>query len=148
MGRIATTLLLGPLMILFFSVYQVGNAVTDDYHDYVGTFEYWWTHGLVSDSTYRMLKTACNFGSSQHPSVQCMQALRVATMEQGNIDPYSIYTQPCNNTASLRRGLKGRYVSYYCYLFHLPINIISISLNYSCQTRIVYIEGKLLQLCY
>jgi len=113
------------IIILFFSVYQVGNAVTDDYHDYVGTFEYWWTHGLVSDSTYRMLKIACNFGSSQHPSVQCMQALRVATVEQGNIDPYSVYTQPCNNTASLRRGLKGRYVSYCCHLFHLPINIIS-----------------------
>ncbi|XP_027365266.1 serine carboxypeptidase-like 27 [Abrus precatorius] len=92
-----------------FKGFMVGNAVTDDYHDYVGTFEYWWTHGLISDSTYRMLKIACDFGSSQHPSVQCMQALRVATVEQGNIDPYSIYTQPCNNTASLRRGLKGRY---------------------------------------
>ncbi|KAI7979908.1 Serine carboxypeptidase-like 27 [Camellia lanceoleosa] len=24
--------------------FLVGNAVTDDYHDYIGTFEYWWTH--------------------------------------------------------------------------------------------------------
>ncbi|RDX71295.1 Serine carboxypeptidase-like 27 [Mucuna pruriens] len=95
--------------VINFKGFLVGNAVTDDYHDYVGTFEYWWTHGLVSDSTYRMLRIACDFGSSQHPSVQCMQALRVAVVEQGNIDPYSIYTQPCNSTASLRRGLKGRY---------------------------------------
>ncbi|MCH93099.1 serine carboxypeptidase-like 27, partial [Trifolium medium] len=87
----------------------VGNGVTDDYHDYVGTFEYWWTHGLISDSTYRNLRIACDFGSSQHPSVQCMQALRLAVVEQGNIDPYSIYTPPCNNTGSLRRGLNGRY---------------------------------------
>jgi len=89
---------------------QVGNGVTDDYHDYVGTFEYWWTHGLISDSTYRILRIACDFGSSLHPSVQCFQALRVAVAEQGNIDPYSIYTPPCNNTASLRSGLNGRYV--------------------------------------
>jgi serine carboxypeptidase-like clade 2 len=94
-------------------VAQVGNGVTDDYHDYVGTFEYWWTHGLISDSTYRNLRIACDFGSSQHPSVQCMQALRLAVAEQGNIDPYSIYTLPCNNTGSLRRGLNGRYVSLY-----------------------------------
>ncbi|XP_057425590.1 serine carboxypeptidase-like 27 isoform X2 [Lotus japonicus] len=92
-----------------FKGFMVGNAVTDDYHDYVGTFEYWWTHGLISDSTYRMLRIACDFGSSQHPSVQCMQALRVAVVEQGNIDPYSIYTPPCNDTASLRSGLRGRY---------------------------------------
>nr|AFK43035.1 unknown [Medicago truncatula] len=88
---------------------MVGNGVTDDYHDYVGTFEYWWTHGLISDSTYRILRIACDFGSSLHPSVQCFQALRVAVAEQGNIDPYSIYTPPCNNTASLRSGLNGRY---------------------------------------
>ncbi|KAG4941174.1 hypothetical protein JHK87_045045 [Glycine soja] len=72
---------------------HVGNVVTDDYHDYIGTFEYWWTQGLVSDSTYRMLRIACNFGSSLHPSVQCMQALRVATVEQGNIDPYRRYEE-------------------------------------------------------
>ncbi|KAI8017710.1 Serine carboxypeptidase-like 27 [Camellia lanceoleosa] len=35
--------------------FLVGNAVTDDYHDYIGTFEYWWTHGLISDSTYKIL---------------------------------------------------------------------------------------------
>ncbi|XP_061347069.1 serine carboxypeptidase-like 27 isoform X3 [Gastrolobium bilobum] len=93
--------------VINFKGVMVGNAVTDDYHDYVGTFEYWWTHGLVSDSTYRMLRIACDFGSSQHPSVQCMQALKVAVVEQGNIDPYSIYTQPCKSTASLRRGLRA-----------------------------------------
>lgn len=85
--------------------------MTDDYHDYVGTFEYWWTHGLISDSTYRLLRVACDSGSSQHPSLECMKALRAAELEQGNIDPYSIFTRPCNDTASLRRNLRGHYVS-------------------------------------
>uniref|UniRef100_A0A1J3ERJ5 Carboxypeptidase n=1 Tax=Noccaea caerulescens TaxID=107243 RepID=A0A1J3ERJ5_NOCCA len=89
--------------------FMVGNAVTDDYHDYMGTFEYWWNHGLISDSTYHQLKTACYSVSSQHPSLQCMEALRSAVLEQGNIDPYSIFTKPCNNTVQLKSFLKGRY---------------------------------------
>ncbi|XP_010464446.1 PREDICTED: serine carboxypeptidase-like 27 [Camelina sativa] len=89
--------------------FMVGNAVTDDYHDYIGTFEYWWNHGLISDSTYHQLKTACYSVSSQHPTLQCMEALRNAELEQGNIDPYSIFTKPCNNTVQLKSFLKGRY---------------------------------------
>ncbi|TKY46291.1 Serine carboxypeptidase 27 [Spatholobus suberectus] len=92
-----------------FKGFLVGNAVTDDYHDYIGTFEYWWVNGLISDATYRMLGTACDFESSEHPSDKCFQALSLATVEQGNIDPYSIYTKPCNDTASLRHRLGGRY---------------------------------------
>ncbi|KAH7855607.1 hypothetical protein Vadar_026712 [Vaccinium darrowii] len=89
--------------------FLVGNAVTDDYHDYIGTFEYWWTHGLISDSTYKTLRVACDFGSSQHPSSDCLKALTLAEVEQGNIDPYSIFTRPCNSTTSLRRNLRGHY---------------------------------------
>ncbi|KAK4778320.1 hypothetical protein SAY87_018507 [Trapa incisa] len=89
--------------------FMVGNAVTDDYHDYIGTFEYWWTHGLISDSTYKSLRTACDSGSSQHPSMDCLKALNIAEAEQGNIDPYSIFTRPCNSTASLKQNLRGHY---------------------------------------
>lgn len=95
--------------VINFKGFLVGNAVTDDYHDYVGTFQYWWTHGLISDSTYRMLRVTCDFGSSQHPSVECMRALKIAEMEQGNIDPYSIFTRPCNSTESLKHNLRGHY---------------------------------------
>ncbi|XP_006644961.2 serine carboxypeptidase-like 27 [Oryza brachyantha] len=89
--------------------FLVGNAVTDDYHDYLGTFEYWWTHGLISDNTYHNLKTTCLLESSEHPSPECAKNLNIASTEEGNIDPYSLYTKPCNNTASLKLGLGGRY---------------------------------------
>ncbi|KAL5071592.1 hypothetical protein RYX36_022479 [Vicia faba] len=89
--------------------FMVGNGVTDDYHDLVGTFEYWWTHGLISDSTYKLLGTACVFGSSTHPSAQCTQAINVAAAEQGNIDLYNIYAPLCNSTSSLKRDLNSRY---------------------------------------
>ncbi|XP_059628299.1 serine carboxypeptidase-like 27 isoform X2 [Cornus florida] len=94
--------------IINFKGFMVGNAVTDDHHDLIGTFEYWWTHGLVSDSTYRMLRIACN-GSALHPSSDCIKALTLSGTEQGNIDPYSIFTPPCNNTSSLSRNLRVHY---------------------------------------
>ncbi|MQL81781.1 hypothetical protein Taro_014242 [Colocasia esculenta] len=98
--------------VINFKGFMVGNAVTDDYHDLVGTFEYWWTHGLISDNTYRDLRIACDYVSSQHPSKACMRVLNLASAEQGNIDPYSIFTRPCNNTSALRRNLRGHYVCF------------------------------------
>lgn len=95
--------------VMNFKGFMVGNGVTDDYHDYIGTFEYWWTHGLISDSTYKSLRDACASGSSEHPSIMCNNAFDKAQQEFGNIDPYSIYTPPCNNTGSLKRNLMGRY---------------------------------------
>ncbi|CAD5184059.1 unnamed protein product [Musa acuminata subsp. malaccensis] len=93
-----------------FRGFLVGNAVTDDYHDYVGTFEYWWTHGLISDATYRILRVRCDYQASEHPSDACVNALDTADSEMGNIDPYSIYTLPCNDhPRSLKRNLRGHY---------------------------------------
>lgn len=94
--------------VINFKGFMVGNAVTDDYNDYIGTFEYWWTHGLISDSTYKSLQTTCEGGSSEHPSIDCIRALTTAESEQGNIDPYSIYTKPCNFSSSFKKR-RGHY---------------------------------------
>ncbi|CAI9091083.1 OLC1v1026008C1 [Oldenlandia corymbosa var. corymbosa] len=95
--------------IINFKGFMVGNAVTDDYHDYIGTFEYWWTHGLISDSTYKLLRVACDLTSSTHPPAECVKALTIAANEQGNIDPYSIYTPPCNESSTLMRRFRGHF---------------------------------------
>ncbi|XP_038988960.1 serine carboxypeptidase II-1-like [Phoenix dactylifera] len=95
--------------IINFKGFMVGNGVTDDYHDFVGTFEYWWTHGLISDDTYRDLRVTCDLQSSQHPSAGCLKVLEAAANELGNIDPYSIYTRACNETTTLKRKLRGHY---------------------------------------
>ncbi|XP_042471639.1 serine carboxypeptidase-like 27 [Zingiber officinale] len=92
-----------------FKGFMVGNALIDDYHDSVGTFEFWWTHGLISDLTYRTLRIHCNNEDSEHPLNVCEQAFDAASAEMGNIDPFSIYTLPCNDTVSLRRNLRGHY---------------------------------------
>ncbi|GJM94968.1 hypothetical protein PR202_ga11656 [Eleusine coracana subsp. coracana] len=95
-----------------FKGFMVGNAVTDDYHDQVGTFESWWNHGLISDATYRLLKATCVHDSVVHSSPPCQAALDKSTAEMGAIDPYSIYTPTCNQSSSaINRRPKGHYVS-------------------------------------
>jgi len=101
--------------IINFKGFMVGNGLIDDYHDYLGTFEFWWNHGLVSDATYRLLNDSCLHDSFVHPSPACDAAFNVSTEEQGNIDMYSVYTPTCNDTPSSssssasRRRPKGRY---------------------------------------
>ncbi|KAI3705193.1 hypothetical protein L1987_75427 [Smallanthus sonchifolius] len=55
--------------VINFKGFMVGNAVTDDYNDYVGTFEYWWAHGLISGSTYKSLQKECVGSPSEHPPI-------------------------------------------------------------------------------
>uniref|UniRef100_A0ACD5YVI2 Uncharacterized protein n=1 Tax=Avena sativa TaxID=4498 RepID=A0ACD5YVI2_AVESA len=74
----------------------VGNAVTDNYYDNVGTVTYWWTHAMVSDTTYRAILKLCDF-SSANVSDACNRAMSYAmNHEFGDIDQYSIYTPSCH----------------------------------------------------
>ncbi|ONK68926.1 uncharacterized protein A4U43_C05F17470 [Asparagus officinalis] len=73
----------------------VGNAVTDNYYDSLGTVSYWWTHSMISDRTYRSIISSCNFTSS-NTSHECDHAMNYAmNHEFGDIDQYSIYTPSC-----------------------------------------------------
>ncbi|PUZ78029.1 hypothetical protein GQ55_1G420600 [Panicum hallii var. hallii] len=73
----------------------VGNAVTDNYYDNIGTVTYWWTHAMISDRTYKAILKSCNF-SSTNISRFCNRAMNYAmNQEFGDIDQYSIYTPSC-----------------------------------------------------
>ncbi|XP_028796590.1 serine carboxypeptidase-like 25 [Neltuma alba] len=76
----------------------VGNAVTDNYYDNLGTVTYWWSHAMISDQTYRQLMSTCDF-HRQKESDEC-ESLYSYAMDQefGNIDQYNIYAPPCNNS--------------------------------------------------
>ncbi|KAL9259020.1 Serine carboxypeptidase-like 29-like protein [Drosera capensis] len=93
--------------------YMVGNALTDDYHDHLGLFQFLWSAGLISDKTYKELNEYCDYESFIHPSSQCDKILDIAENEFGNIDPYSIYTPPCTANFSssnklMRKMMVGR----------------------------------------
>ncbi|XP_043693871.1 serine carboxypeptidase 24-like [Telopea speciosissima] len=85
----------------------VGNAVTDNYHDNIGTVTFWWSHSMISDRTYHSILSLCNFTLPNYSS-SCNDAINYAiNQEFGNIDQYSIYTPTCtvvsnNETQSVR----------------------------------------------
>ncbi|RZC59907.1 hypothetical protein C5167_007203 [Papaver somniferum] len=85
---------------------MVGNAVTDNYYDNVGTITYWWSHAMISDKTYRQLLNKCDF-HRQKNSNEC-ETLYSYAMDQefGNIDQYNIYAPPCNKSDGSQRTLR------------------------------------------
>ncbi|RDX62259.1 Serine carboxypeptidase 24, partial [Mucuna pruriens] len=95
--------------ILNLKGFIVGNAVTDDHYDGVGTVTYWWSHSLISDQSYKSILENCNF-SEKNTSEKCDDAVNYAVNKEfGNIDQYSIYTPTCptsQNDSTLRQYVR------------------------------------------
>ncbi|KAK6944345.1 Peptidase S10, serine carboxypeptidase [Dillenia turbinata] len=91
--------------IINFKGFIVGNAVTDNLHDNVGTVTFWWSHSMISDRTYHSIMSHCNF-TSEKTNKKCEDAYSYAATEFGAIDRYSIYTPTCmvplNNNSTLK----------------------------------------------
>ncbi|KAF7147596.1 hypothetical protein RHSIM_Rhsim03G0257500 [Rhododendron simsii] len=84
----------------------VGNAVTDNYHDTVGTVAFWWSHSIISDSTYKSILKNCNFKLDNY-SQQCDDIVNYANNHEfGSIDPYSIYTPTCLTSTTNHTSLR------------------------------------------
>ncbi|KAE9464054.1 hypothetical protein C3L33_04030, partial [Rhododendron williamsianum] len=74
---------------------MVGNAVTDNYYDNLGTVTYWWSHAMISDRTYHQLISTCDF-TQQKESNQCETTYSYAMdQEFGNIDQQISGYDPC-----------------------------------------------------
>nr|XP_043618826.1 serine carboxypeptidase II-2-like [Erigeron canadensis] len=86
--------------------YMVGNALTDDYSDHVGLFQFLWASGIISDQTYKKANELCDKESFIHPSRECDQITDIVYQEMGNIDPYSIFTPTCSANGVTKRFLR------------------------------------------
>ncbi|KAG9157710.1 hypothetical protein Leryth_021223 [Lithospermum erythrorhizon] len=86
--------------------FMVGNAVTDNYYDNLGTVNYWWSHAMISDKTYRQLVNKCDFKRQISKESNECESLYYYAMDQefGNIDQYNIYAPPCNNSDGSHRS--------------------------------------------
>lgn len=75
--------------------FMVGNAVTDNYYDSIGTVAFWWSHSMISDRSYRSIMDHCDF-IAERTNEKCDEAVSYAiNHEFGDIDQYSIYTPSC-----------------------------------------------------
>ncbi|KAJ1276370.1 hypothetical protein BS78_05G209800 [Paspalum vaginatum] len=91
-----------------FKGFMVGNGLTNDETDMVGMFEYWWHHGLISDSTLESGLKVCPGSSFIHVSPECQKIWDEAVVEQGRIDVYSIYTPPCDKGTPYAAAVRRR----------------------------------------
>lgn len=88
--------------IINFKGFLLGNPLIDDYYDNLGSFEYWYNHGLISEATYMALNTSCLNQSFLFPKGKCNQALFKAYWEFGDINPYDIYGPVCADLGTFR----------------------------------------------
>ncbi|XP_057425107.1 serine carboxypeptidase 1-like [Lotus japonicus] len=77
----------------------IGNAWIDDNYCSKGMYDYFWTHGLISDETHKGLQKHCNFKHANLTS-ECNKYADRVDEELGNIDIYNIYAPLCNSSES------------------------------------------------
>ncbi|GLT48401.1 hypothetical protein SLA2020_220310 [Shorea laevis] len=75
----------------------IGNAFIDDKANMLGQFNYYWTHALNSDETYKGIFKNCNF-VNWTLSEKCWDFIADSHYEIGNIDDHNIYAPICQNS--------------------------------------------------
>ena len=74
----------------------MGNPETSDAEDWMGLVDYAWSHAVISDETHKIIKTSCDFNSSDPWRNQdCSQAVDEVLKQYNEIDIYSLYTSVC-----------------------------------------------------
>ena len=80
----------------------MGNGVTDNYYDGIGTVTYWWSHSMISDLSYKAILKYCVF-TAEKTSNKCDDAVNYAVNHEfGKIDQYSIYAPTCSTSQNDR----------------------------------------------
>ncbi|XP_047337838.1 serine carboxypeptidase II-2-like [Impatiens glandulifera] len=78
---------------------MIGNPDINHFTDEKGTYDYLWSHALLSDETHSLIMKYCfkspHF-SSKKDYLKCSNLQDKAYNESGNIDLYSIYALTCH----------------------------------------------------
>ncbi|KAL8172206.1 hypothetical protein V2J09_024010 [Rumex salicifolius] len=97
---------LGSKLKLNLKGIAIGNPLLEFNTDFNSRGEFYWSHGLISDSTYAMLNKICNYSEINRQSIQgevsaaCMQVYNQATNEIGSyIDVYDVIIDVCSTNS-------------------------------------------------
>ncbi|KAL2611260.1 hypothetical protein R1flu_022952 [Riccia fluitans] len=105
----ATILKLDKDSVINFKGIAVGNAWTDSSIDNFGAIFFWWTHALISDTSFYGMAKTCNLSATgplhslHHSSGEektCDDFVELAANEMGNINIYEIYVDVCLSAAA------------------------------------------------
>ncbi|XP_002972549.2 serine carboxypeptidase-like 42 isoform X2 [Selaginella moellendorffii] len=80
----------------------IGNPALNSAIDDEATYDYYWSHGLISDKTYQGIVHNCNWhdydysGLNHNVSVECVKYISQTNTEVGqNVDPYDVLLDAC-----------------------------------------------------
>ncbi|XP_038984500.1 serine carboxypeptidase 1-like [Phoenix dactylifera] len=83
----------------------MGNAYIDGNTNERATYDYYWTHALISDEAYKEIRLKCTF-TSRNYTPGCVSALGAADAEVGDIDYYNIYAPLCHGPSMAAHSTK------------------------------------------
>jgi serine carboxypeptidase-like clade 2 len=97
--------------------FLVGNAWTNAAIDNFGAAFDWWTHAVISDSTFASLQQACNFSNvgplkessavlTELPGDACDAAQNQAFADMGTIDIYELYADVCPGAPPMNQAYR------------------------------------------
>lgn len=88
-----------PNLVINLQGLATGNGIIDDETMNSGTYDFYWTHALISDEVHDGIVKNCNF-STETTSEACDKYIKQAGSSLGNIYGYDIYAPLCNSNAT------------------------------------------------
>ncbi|KAK4740051.1 hypothetical protein R3W88_003748 [Solanum pinnatisectum] len=88
-----------PNLVINLQGIAAGNALLDDETWNSGSYDFYWTHALISDEVHEGIVKNCNFSTETSTSEACDQYTSEADSCQANIYDYNTYSQLCNSSA-------------------------------------------------
>ncbi|ESQ29339.1 hypothetical protein EUTSA_v10023955mg [Eutrema salsugineum] len=80
----------------------LGNPEISEAEDWEGWVDYAWSHAVISDETYGVIKRSCNFSSNTIWDVkECKDGVDEVLKQYHKIDQYSLYTPTCIGNSTL-----------------------------------------------
>lgn len=107
---------------------QLGNPLTSYAEDWTGWVDYAWSHAVISDETYTIIKRSCNFSSdTTWEDKECKDGVDEILKQYKEIDQFSLYTPICIHHSSNRDSYaKSKTVNYTKYtITHSLISCVS-----------------------
>ncbi|KAH0783592.1 hypothetical protein KY290_003190 [Solanum tuberosum] len=96
-----------PNLVINLQGIATGNALLDDETWNSGSYDFYWTHALISDEVHEGIVKNCNFSTEMSTSEACDQYTSEADSCQANIYSYNTYSQLCNSSAYTSLPIDG-----------------------------------------
>uniref|UniRef100_M1CFX3 Carboxypeptidase n=3 Tax=Solanum tuberosum TaxID=4113 RepID=M1CFX3_SOLTU len=88
-----------PNLVINLQGIATGNALLDFETMQSGSYDFYWTHALISDEVHDGIVLNCNF-SAETTSEACNEYIKQADSSLGNIYAYDIYAPLCDPNAN------------------------------------------------